>query len=141
MDTLVHQTQPTPWSCVHTCIAMLMGVPVQEVIDRVNRNHGLNTLQTIRAMADFGIRFAPLSMCMQSLWDGWHLVSVPSLNHPRGLHAILICWDDGEMKVLDPAIGNRYAEDGSDLMSWSDTIIAKPGGSLSYFDSLNQKTS
>lgn len=134
-DLIQHQTQPTPWSCVHTCIAMMLGVPAQEVIDRIGEKHGLNSFLAIGALAKFGFRFAPLSMCMQALWDGWHMAAVPSLNHEGGFHEILIYYFEGEMRVVDPAIGKRYAEDGSDLKSWSELIFVKPGGSLSYFDS------
>lgn len=133
-DLLEHQTQPTPWSCVHTCLAMVMGVPAQDVIDRVRHDSGMPYLHTIVALKNFGIHFAPLAM--PSLWDGWHLVTVPSLNLERSLHAVLLFYSaDGEgMRVLDPAIGKRYAEDGSDLKTWSEPVLVRPSGSLEYFD-------
>ncbi len=135
-DFLTHQTQPTGWSCVHTCLAMIMNVDANEVIKRLSPTlepRGLSHMDTIVAMRQFGIMFAPITA--SSLWEGWHLVTVPSLNHVGGNHAILIYHDDeGEFRVLDPAIGKRYEESGRNLMSWSETVLVKPGGSLDYYD-------
>ena len=90
-------------------------------------------MDTITAMQRFGMIFAP--MVGSSLWDGWHLAVVPSLNHEGGNHSILIYHDDqGEFRVVDPAVGKRYEESGRNLMAWSETILVKPSGSLNYWD-------
>jgi len=113
-----------------------MGVDAHEVIQRTNLNgdlRGMSRMDTIVAMQRFGMIFAP--MAVPTLWEGWHLVTVPSLNHEGGNHAILIYHnDDGDFRVVDPAIGKRYEESGRNLMSWSETILVKPSGSLAYWD-------
>ncbi len=113
---------------------MIMGVSVDEVIERIDEPHGLSHIDTIVAMNQFGMFFAPLMHA--SLWDGWHLIFAPSLNYIGGMHAVLLHWDSdlGEMRIVDPAIGKRYAEDGSDMKSWAEVILVRPSGSLQYFD-------
>lgn len=138
-EGLTQQTQPTGTTCVHTCIAMLMGVPAEEVISRVGSADGLSHMDTIIAMDRLGLIYAPLMRA--TLWDGWHLVSAPSLNHVGGMHAVLLYWngDTGNLTVLDPAIGKRYSRDGSDMKSWAEVILTKPSGTLRYFDKRNPK--
>lgn len=109
-----------------------MGVDAQEVIRRTKQS-GLSRMDTITAMQRFGMIFAPL--VGSSLWDGWHLAVVPSLNHEGGNHSVLIYHNDhGDFRVVDPATGKRYEESGRNLMAWSETILVKPSGSLDYWD-------
>lgn len=38
-DPIVHQTQPTPCSCTPTCIAMALGIPVEQLGVDLNRSY------------------------------------------------------------------------------------------------------
>ena len=91
----------------------------------------------MKALENFGVIHAPL--VYPSLWEGWHLVSAPSLNHVGGMHAVLLHWDrkTGVMIVRDPAIGKKYCEDGADMRCWAEVILVKPSGSLRHFDRRN----
>lgn len=63
--------------------------------------------------------------------QGWYFAIVPSQNFMRGHHQVLIHYDfDNGLTVLDPAIGNRYDENGRDLVSWAQLIAFMPGGAL-----------
>lgn len=123
-DAIIPQMQPTPWSCVHTCIAMILGVPAQEIIDRFPRDQGMSELETLVALQNLDVMHAPT--LFGKLWLGWQLVAVPSLNVEGGLHQILVHWYPGEgYRVVDPSPLKRYQEDGSDLNSWSAVILVR----------------
>jgi len=121
---LVHQTQPTPYTCAHTCLAMVLGRPVEEVMHEVKELAGMNTHDLLNALERYGVMHA-LTM-FGALWSGWQLVTVPSLNVRGGTHKVLVHWEAGKYHVLDPSPKIRYAEDGSDLNSWHDVILVRP---------------
>lgn len=123
-DDLVHQFQPTPYTCCHTCLAMVLGRPVAEVIDEVGEHAGMNTLELMGALARYNVMFALTQF--GAMWTGWHMLTVPSLNVRGGTHKILVHWAGGKYRVLDPSPGIRYREDGNDLTSWSDVILVRP---------------
>lgn len=120
---LVHQTQPTPYTCTHTCLAMVLGRPVEEIMREVKLD-GMNTRDLLCALERYNVMHA-LTM-FGALWSGWQLVTVPSLNVRGGTHKVLVHWEDGKYRVLDPSPKIRYAEDGSDLDSWHDVILVRP---------------
>jgi hypothetical protein len=132
MFPLTLQTQPTQITCVHTCLAMALRVPVAQVIDRYGPqpmsqqalHAALNACGFTWNAFVYGALIAP----------GWHFLTVPSLNIPGGNHMIL-CHNDPEagcsgLTVLDPSFGKTYAPDGSTLRSWSHPILFIPGGTL-----------
>lgn len=136
LPTITHQTQPTKFSCAHTCLAMLLGEPVDKVRKVLGDNDcGLSDREIHAALDRF-----------QFLWNhfvyptmivaGTYLLAVPSLNNLGGSHCIVVQRDDcGMFKVFDPNKGREgvkvYEEDGSNLVSWHDTIFIYPGGKLS----------
>lgn len=124
---LEHLKQPNDKTCVHTCIAMLAGVPVQEVIDFVGTDdQGLSTYETMEVLSHFKLSWNLLAL-PSLMWDCWHLVTVPSLNERAGTHAILIGHDvygDG-LVVLDPQHkrkGRKYYTE-KNLGGWSEPFI------------------
>lgn len=122
--TLVHQFQPTPWSCVHTCLAMVMGVPAEQLIEEIGYPNGLNQMDALVVLERKGIMHA--ATMFGALWQGWQMVTVPSLNIRGGMHQILVHWEAGKYTVLDPSPKIRYKEDGSDLNGWSAVILVRP---------------
>lgn len=124
------QTQPTPVTCVQTCLAMALDVPVEQVI----RHYGpepMNAKGLLNALTECGIQWNQLTQGTM-LHTGFYFAVVPSLNHRGGMHQIVIAYDSGTggMTVFDPAIGNRYKKDGSDLISWAELVAFYPGGRL-----------
>lgn len=128
--TLTLQKQPTAGTCVQTCLAMAMDVPVGEVIERFG-GEPMNQQTLILALAECGIVFNPL-LFGTFIMSGWYFAVVPSVNIRGGNHQVLIHydWDTGHTVVLDPSSRDTYAEDGSDLKSWSDLVAFRPGGRL-----------
>lgn len=128
------QFQPTASTCVVTCVAMLLGVPVEQLMHRLGtvglEVEGLSARSLHRLLLLLRIEFQPL-MFPEFLFNGWHFAVVPSLNIPRGNHQILIHHCNGELTVFDPSPPgkNRYIEKTS-LVSWESLIYVEPGGNL-----------
>ena len=126
---LVHQAQPTNKTCVQTCIAMAIGVPVNDVIVRYG-GEGLHHDTLLRALTECGVVWNQL-VHNRIFFPGWYFAAVPSLNHRGVFHQILMHWTpDTGTQVLDPAVGDRYKHDGTDLISWECPIPFIPGGKL-----------
>ncbi len=119
-----HQTQPTPFTCVHTCIAMVLGRPVKEIIEEVGLPHGMTQLDLVNALERYNLAYAMTAF--HALWYGWQFVSAPSRNVRGGSHQILVHYSEGEYRVLDPSPKIRYKENGSDLTTWINVILVKP---------------
>lgn len=102
-----HQMQPCPISCVTTCMAMIVGCPVSDLMGMHEEYHATNL--SIRQILDrLGIPFRSFdSADRQSLGDeGVFLASVPSLNIQGGMHQVIVeMLDDGDWRVCDPNQG------------------------------------
>jgi len=124
---LVHQFQPTPYTCVHACIAMVLGRPVAEIIDEIGLPHGLLQRDLLDVLDKYRVQHA--MTVFSALWDGWQFVVVPSLNIRGGAHQVLVHYEAGKYRVLDPSPKIQYKEDGSDLKCWNDVILVRPPNS------------
>jgi hypothetical protein len=123
MDKIIYgiipQIQPTPHTCVQTCIAMALGVPVSEIIEKYG-DAPLNQYYLTQILTETGICWNQF-VFGKMLFDGWYFAAVPSLNFSGGAHQILIHQSfTGMLHVIDPSQKVKYREDGSDLISWSD---------------------
>jgi hypothetical protein len=120
------QQQPTTSTCVQTCLAMALNVPVALVIERYGANP-MNQRELIAALGDCGFVWNQL-MTGELVHRGWYFAVVPSLNRRGGMHQVLLyhTMEEG-MRVLDPAIGERYRDDGTDLCCWVDLTPFWPG--------------
>ncbi len=102
---ITHQMQPTYNSCVSACIAMILDVPVSEIIDDFHykyhdhkdipshymRRKGLPVKSLLAESAD---------MMMNKIYG----LIVPSLNIEAGTHLILMEIDDNDnVAIYDPA--------------------------------------
>lgn len=125
---LIPQIQPTSRTCVQTCLAIALGVPVSDVIARygdepMNQQSLTNALTECRVLWNQLVFGTVFISC-------WHFAVVPSLNHRGGNHQVLLHWSEKGFTVIDPAIGERYKMDGSDLLSWEQLTPFMPGGRL-----------
>ncbi len=129
MNEVIHQTQPSEKTCVQTCLAMALGVPVHQVVARYGEN-GMNQTDLFRALDECGFRWNLMTFATM-VFTGWYFAVVPSLNHRGVLHQVLVHRDEeGGITVLDPAVNNRYARDGSDLRGWTEVMPFIPCGKL-----------
>lgn len=124
-----HQKQPTGVTCVQTCLAMALGVPVEKVIEKYGKD-ALNNQSLCYILTKSRIIWNQFSHGA-FIYEGWHFASVPSLNKRGGMHQVLIHFSKNwELTVLDPSPLESYKQDGSDLISWSDLIAFIPGGQV-----------
>lgn len=103
-----HQTQPCPVSCVSTCLAMVAGKPVDQIVERFHAAYRETELSLGDMLRELEIGFTDYrSSERQSInTDGVYLCGVPSLNIRGGMHEIVIeMADDGEWTILDPNMG------------------------------------
>lgn len=128
-----HITQTTPNNCTSTCLAMLTGLPVEQVTaefnerwhdpDVSNREHNPFTYLCSKG-------YAPILICSpydNAIYHGTvMLLTVPSLNVEGVLHHVLMR-SSIEQEVYDPAKGREgrrfytYEErdpKGVELKSW-----------------------
>lgn len=123
---IVPQLQPTDRTCVHTCLAMVLDVPVQQVIDRYGEEP-MSEQRLYAALTEHGVLFDRMTFGDRFLFSGWYLAGVPSLNVEGGTHEILIHWSRREgMTVLDPSPLRAYHRDGLNLATWFDLTPVKP---------------
>ena len=114
---IIHQKQPTNETCVQTCIAMALGVPVKDVIKHYGIK-GMNQELLTKTLTECKIQWNQFTMGTL-LWQGWYFAVTPSLNFRGHNHQILIRWTSNDgLTVMDPASGDTYKNDGSDLHSW-----------------------
>lgn len=108
---------------------MALGVPVEKVIAHYS-NEAMNQTTLIKALTECGFVWNQM-LTGTMVHEGWYFAAVPSLNHRGGMHQILTRYtrDDGWL-VIDPAIGEKYKQDGSDLKSWADLTPFWLGGKL-----------
>lgn len=125
---IVPQQQPTPASCVQTCLAMALGVPVSEVL-ALYGDKAMNQQRLTAALTECAVYWNQM-IHATLIFEGWHFVTVPSLNNRGGNHCILLFSDGGRLTVLDPSTKETYQRDGSDLRGWSNLTPFYLGGRL-----------
>lgn len=121
-------------TCSQTCLAMVLGVPVEKVIEKYG-DGGLNQLDITAALYECGVTFEKF-VFDKFIATGWYLAKVPSLNNEGGNHEIVIHFDFdmgcSGFTVFDPNQPPKkvYLPDGSNLKAWSSLIYFLPGGTL-----------
>lgn len=108
-NPLKHQTQPTPMSCVCTCLAMLMGAVVEDVIAKYHKAYFDDQTTDVGDIlrAEAFIFEHKMAGRVETLYPGHvYLLTVASLNIPGGLHQVLVDYRDPATPIaLDPAKG------------------------------------
>lgn len=137
---IVHQTQPTPYSCNQTCLAMLLGAPVEKVLQAfpgVPPEGGMRQQDLFVALDRCGFEWNAF-MFGTIICQGFYLASVPSLNFEGGAHTVLLEYAQ-RLVVHDPnrgRAGKRFYRgpeedcDGVPIRCWSELIYVLPGGKL-----------
>ena len=111
-NELKHQIQPTENTCTSTCLAMILGIPVWDIIEDF---HDLYFSQKMNPM-EYIHRFHPDWRCnsLQSVHDTWvsgryYILTVPSLNSRTDNHSI-IQYFPGQLAILDPNRGRKDSD-------------------------------
>lgn len=110
MKTITHQQQPTSTSCVSACLAMLLDVPVQQVVDDFHDKYHAQEQLPHEYLAAKGLTTSPGKSTELALYPGkLYLVAAPSLNIEANMHEIIVDFRDKEncMVILDPNQGKE----------------------------------
>lgn len=107
MREIKHQTQPTPLSCIATCIAMIQGRDAGLVDDEFTLYYSKQRTDVPMYLAHDGI------MCKPHLAAGIHelkigslyLATVPSLMSAGLFHQVIIDVREGIVEIYDPGQG------------------------------------
>lgn len=104
-----HQKQPCPTSCMSACVAMVAGLPagtVRRLMHDRYRNKGMSLRQMLDELS---IPFTEFSTVDDSRLEfvGAYLCTMPSLNIPGGIHAVVIEVTGTTHHVLDPNRGRK----------------------------------
>ena len=108
-----HQTQPTWNSCTSTCLAIITGQPVQDVIDEFHDAFHSREMFEDDYLESKGIKFEYGKRNQLIDGEGIYLLTVPSLNIEGGAHSIVYHiykeeGSEGYFHVLyDPAEGRE----------------------------------
>ena len=104
-----HQMQPCPYSCVSTCLAMIVGRPAQEIIEEMHKPYRDGDLTLRQILERLGVEYTAFFSldCPPLADEGVYLCTSPSLNIEGGNHQILIEVTDENYFVLDPVQGRK----------------------------------
>lgn len=110
VEKIVHQQQPNDTTCAHTCLSMVTGVPVQDIIDEFGDDYGLGNATEFGFLLRHG--YWPVEIHNDPV-IGWrfprigrYFMTVQSKNSLGSAHRILVEVDkDYNEKVYDPNEG------------------------------------
>ncbi len=103
VDSPKHFSQPNNKTCVHTCLAMVTGIPLDDIIFAFGDHRGLTEHDQKALLGLCGIRYTNISD-INMFKHGISLGTIQSLNHKNTTHRIVIVHDviDHKTKFLDP---------------------------------------
>lgn len=132
--TIIHQQQPDDMSCSHTCLAMLLGIPVSEVVKRIKTfDGGMNTKDLYGALDICKFEWNAL-IFNNLVVNGFYMATVPSVNVQSGGHAVILELTDEKITVHDPNKGREgkkfYGEGGCPLKYFSELVLIGKVGFL-----------
>jgi len=110
VDLINHLQQPTGDTCESTCIAMVTGIPLDQVVKEFHDHYCTGKLEPAKYLMRFKIH---PRLCKTTerypQWDKVYIVTVPSLN-TKGLNHSIV-WDlrDDETPIYDPCKGRKGA--------------------------------
>lgn len=101
---ITYQAQPTNNTCVSTCLAMVLGVPVQQVIDQFHEDYMQGHGSVVEYLEQEGCKVENLKADNTDPFEhGYvYLATVPSLNTRGTLHTVLLDCTGERLVLLDP---------------------------------------
>jgi len=102
-----HKQQPNDWTCVHTCLSMVTGTPVEELLERFG-DHAIGFDEMATVFVEHGI-FPEFTTNQHHPFDrcGVYFVAAPSLNLPGKLHQVVVEASEDGYIVHDPQAGRE----------------------------------
>lgn len=137
---IVHQQQPDNATCGQTCLAMILGHPVEDVLKIFGRI-GCSTRDMYYALDRCAVWWNAF-LFEHTVLHGHYIAMVPSLNNEAGSHYVVIRRDDDGETVFDPnrgRDGKRFygrAEDGGVAIRFKMHLlyVCKPGWGGDWYE-------
>lgn len=111
MKKIKHQQQPTANSCQSATIAMILDMPVQQVVDEFHDDYVNMGAEPHDYLASRGVNILfHLSSDRVVHWDKVYMLGVPSLNMEASTHSILMDTREevcGTGVIYDPNKGRK----------------------------------
>lgn len=130
---IVHQQQPTGNSCSATCLAMLLGVPVDKVMADFHEDYCKGLIKPFQYLIS-NLRIDNVRRCYSDDQldkpEGIYLVAVPSLNLTATIHNIVFDVRNDGLVIFDP----------NDGLVIFDPNKGKPGKKYYTYDESEVKT-
>lgn len=120
MKEIKHQMQPTPDTCTSACLAMILDVPVENVVEFFHKDWMARKTDPahflVRNFVKFQIHREPYDNVLK--YGEVYLISVPSVNITGRNHHLLVDMRQGEGKeiIYDP---NEGRMDKSYYVGWT----------------------
>jgi len=106
-----HVQQPTAHTCVHACLAMVTGLPVEHYIERFGDDGtGLGYTETTLGLIESKVLQTPIPLGAPHPFPlyGAYVISAPSLNLPGRMHSLVVTSDrETGYKIYDPNRGRK----------------------------------
>lgn len=101
------QQQPTWNSCASTCMAMMLDLPAQQVIDEFHEDYITHKTRPYDYLRSKGldVRYGVIDQLFE--WDTVYMVTVPSLNLLSVNHFVVMDFRDENWKIYDPNNGKE----------------------------------
>lgn len=111
-----HQTQPCAYSCTSACLAMMLGIPVNEVREEFHDPWFDGSTDPAKYLSDRKVPYIINANPFDNIikWDRLNLLTVPSLNLEGQLHHLIATSYDQKVVVFDPNKG----QDGKKYYVW-----------------------
>jgi hypothetical protein len=101
-DFVTIRTQPTTTSCQSTCVAMLLRVTPNKVIQQFHKDYAEHDAKTTEYLASKGLKSFFCGEREGLCNYGAYICTVPSLNIPKALHSVVVIGNETHWQLLDP---------------------------------------
>jgi len=101
--------QPTSKTCVHACLAMVTGQPVQDIVLRFG-DRGIGAEEEVAFLTENGLLPVPMNRYAKNYFSetGLYLITAPSLNLLGKTHRLVVVIDNNwDFTILDPNAGRK----------------------------------
>lgn len=103
VDEVEPISQPNNRTCVHTCLSMVTGIPMEDIIYAFGDHRGLTHHDEKALLGLCGIRYTPIPD-INTFKHGINLGTIQSLNHKNTTHRIIIVYNTtkSSFSIIDP---------------------------------------
>lgn len=116
VEAIIVQPQMTNDCCVSTCVAMLLEIPQQYIVETYNARYHARECNLGYILDGYGVEYKADFRVIDATsiadidFNCIAFLTVPSLNYPGGHHQILAEWDSEDMlwRIYDPQKGTGY---------------------------------